>query len=110
MSVIVAKNNITHPSVGGCFDWVPFIVHHLAPLATNRIGKVDFMPADPANHEVVGTAPALVTQVRQLDQRNVPNLDLDKCRIFETHEQSRSRKSAQGDKWSFCLMAGTLCS
>jgi hypothetical protein len=86
MSVIVAKNNITHPSVGGCFDWVPFIVHHLAPLATNRIGKVAFMPADPANHEFVGTAPALVTQVRQLDQRNVPNLDLDKCRIFETHE------------------------
>ena len=42
--------------------------------------------ADPANHEVVGTAPALVTQVRQLDQRNVPNLDLDKCRIFETHK------------------------
>jgi hypothetical protein len=24
--------------------------------------------------------------------------------------ESRSRKSAQGDKWSFCLMAGTLCS
>ena len=24
-------------------------------------------------------------------------------------KQSRSRKSAQGDKWSFCLMAGTLC-
>jgi hypothetical protein len=23
--------------------------------------------------------------------------------------KSRSRKSAQGDKWSFCLMAGTLC-
>src|SRR5437868_4138811 len=23
-------------------------------------------------------------------------------------EQSRSRKSAQGDKWSFCLTAGTL--
>ena len=23
--------------------------------------------------------------------------------------QSRSRKSAQGDKWSFCLTAGTLC-
>jgi len=23
--------------------------------------------------------------------------------------QSRSRKSAQDDKWSFCLMAGTLC-
>jgi hypothetical protein len=22
--------------------------------------------------------------------------------------ESRSRKSAQGDKWSFCLMAGTL--
>jgi hypothetical protein len=22
--------------------------------------------------------------------------------------QSRSRKSAQGDKWSFCLTAGTL--
>ena len=24
-------------------------------------------------------------------------------------EQSRSRKSAQDDKWSFCLTAGTLC-
>jgi hypothetical protein len=24
------------------------------------------------------------------------------------HRQSRSRKSAQGDKWSFCLTAGTL--
>jgi hypothetical protein len=23
--------------------------------------------------------------------------------------QSRPRKSAQGDKWSFCLMTGTLC-
>ena len=23
-------------------------------------------------------------------------------------EKSRSRKSAQDDKWSFCLMAGTL--
>src|SRR5450830_119320 len=23
--------------------------------------------------------------------------------------ESRSRKSAQGDRWSFCLMAGTLC-
>jgi hypothetical protein len=23
--------------------------------------------------------------------------------------QSRSRKSAQGDKWSFCLTAGTVC-
>jgi len=23
--------------------------------------------------------------------------------------QSRSRKSAQDDKWSFCLTAGTLC-
>ena len=25
------------------------------------------------------------------------------------HCQSRSRKSAQDDKWSFCLTAGTLC-
>jgi len=25
-----------------------------------------------------------------------------------TISQSRSRKSAQGDKWSFCLTAGTL--
>ena len=25
------------------------------------------------------------------------------------YEQSRSRKSAQDDKWSFCLTAGTLC-
>ena len=25
------------------------------------------------------------------------------------HEESRSRKSAQDDKWSFCLTAGTLC-
>jgi Group II intron, maturase-specific domain len=24
-------------------------------------------------------------------------------------KQSRSRKSAQDDKWSFCLTAGTLC-
>src|SRR5665648_38820 len=24
-------------------------------------------------------------------------------------EESRSRKSAQDDKWSFCLTAGTLC-
>jgi nitrate/nitrite-specific signal transduction histidine kinase len=24
------------------------------------------------------------------------------------YDQSRSRKSAQGDKWSFCLTAGTL--
>jgi hypothetical protein len=23
--------------------------------------------------------------------------------------ESRSRKFAQGDKWSFCLTAGTLC-
>src|SRR4029077_19890115 len=26
-----------------------------------------------------------------------------------TGSQSRSRKSAQSDKWSFCLTAGTLC-
>jgi hypothetical protein len=25
------------------------------------------------------------------------------------HEKSRSRKSAQDDKWNFCLTAGTLC-
>ena len=25
------------------------------------------------------------------------------------YEESRSRKSAQDDKWSFCLTAGTLC-
>jgi hypothetical protein len=24
-------------------------------------------------------------------------------------DQSRSRKSAQGDKWNFCLTVGTLC-
>ena len=29
---------------------------------------------------------------------------------FRRNVESRSRKSAQGDKWSFCLMAGTLCS
>src|SRR5262245_37322488 len=28
---------------------------------------------------------------------------------WRAHRQSRSRKSAQGDKWSFCLAAGTLC-
>ena len=25
------------------------------------------------------------------------------------YQESRSRKSAQDDKWSFCLTAGTLC-
>jgi hypothetical protein len=44
------------------------------------------MPAAPANREIVGRAPALVTQVRQPDQRNAPYLDLDKCRNSETHE------------------------
>ena len=30
-------------------------------------------------------------------------------RRVSTYKQSRSRKSAQDDKWSFCLTAGTLC-
>src|ERR1035437_1501202 len=36
----------------------------------------------------------------------------ERAQIIEKipHAKSRSRKSAQGDKWSFCLMAGTLCS
>jgi putative ABC transport system substrate-binding protein len=29
--------------------------------------------------------------------------------IFMISDESRSRKSAQDDKWSFCLTAGTLC-
>ena len=29
-------------------------------------------------------------------------------RLIWTLDKSRSRKSAQGDKWSFCLTAGTL--
>src|SRR5664280_2184649 len=44
------------------------------------------IPAAPANREVVGRAPALVTQFRQPDQRNAPYLDLDKCRNSEAHE------------------------
>jgi protein-tyrosine-phosphatase len=30
-------------------------------------------------------------------------------RAYSAGSQSRSRKSAQDDKWSFCLTAGTLC-
>src|SRR6266571_2278015 len=29
--------------------------------------------------------------------------------VVQAKRESRSRKSAQGDKWSFCLTAGTLC-
>jgi hypothetical protein len=33
-----------------------------------------------------------------------------RCVAFRNDQRkSRSRKSAQGDKWSFCLTAGTLC-
>ena len=37
----------------------------------------------------------------------------DRCQIYAlskrgSSQESRSRKSAQGDKWSFCLTAGTL--
>jgi hypothetical protein len=30
-------------------------------------------------------------------------------RVPDLDDQSWSEKSAQGDKWSFCLTAGTLC-
>jgi hypothetical protein len=31
------------------------------------------------------------------------------ARMSTRRLQSRLRKSAQDDKWSFCLIAGTLC-
>jgi hypothetical protein len=29
--------------------------------------------------------------------------------VFDVDGKSRLRKSAQDDKWNFCLTAGTLC-
>jgi len=42
---------------------------------------------------------------------NPPKMMLGPCRggAVRLGEESRSRKSAQDDKWSFCLTAGTLC-
>jgi hypothetical protein len=41
--------------------------------------------------------------------RALMTLDRERSHTVLAHVQSRSRKSAKGDKWSFCLTAGTLC-
>ncbi len=43
-----------------------------------------------------------------LDRANLEGANLEGANL-EKAIQSRSRKSAQDDKWSFCLTVGTLC-
>ncbi len=78
----------------------PFEVHHPcgAPPYALRFdveGKILSFTGD------TGWVDAL-TEVAQ-------GADLFISECFEYDVQSRSRKSAQDDKWSFCLTVGTLC-
>ena len=66
-------------------SWVRDRVRYLCANRANRMSSVfvAFMPATPANREVVAKVSTLLTHVRQADQRNALHLDLDKCINFE---------------------------
>jgi hypothetical protein len=61
--------------------------------------------AQEVNNAVNSSVAAVQTLVGALPSTSVSSKKI----LWVDDNQSRPRKSAQGDKWSFCLMRGTLC-
>jgi hypothetical protein len=59
---------------------------------------------------MIGSAGPLYSNLQDRHVKAVLTLNDENRPVSpEPVQESRSRKSAQGDKWSFCLTAGTLC-
>ena len=81
---------ITHASDG--FDWDRLIIH---------LGRVEFVTLVATRLDIDGHG---------VDATGALGADLHEDQVKRLlNGESWSRKSEQDDKWSFCLIAGTLC-
>jgi hypothetical protein len=99
MRVAMSASSRDNHQVGGCSAWARgaalLLVAVVSPISTTKQARAE-------QFSVKCTGGYTFVYYVTFDTER-------KRAVYEEEGQSRLRKSAQGDRWSFCLTAGTLC-